>query len=261
VGDRRAAAEVEWRDGAVLVADGLGSALALLDPAGAVQAQYTYDAFGETTATGEASANAVQYTGRENDGTGLYYYRARYYSPRLQRFVSEDPLGFAAGDANLYGYVGNAPTMWVDPLGLDRMDRFLDGLQTALDGVGLVPGLEVADLGNAMISYGRGDNVGAGLSVAAMNPFGGQAATAVKVARRLNVTVRGTKQYAKDLFCEQVGNQKTRLMRDRKTGRLKGVISEDERLIYRPKGKKRGVTANVEVSKSNGTRVNVHVRP
>jgi hypothetical protein len=35
----------------------------------------------------------LQYTGRENDGTGLYYYRARYYSPALQRFISIDPSG------------------------------------------------------------------------------------------------------------------------------------------------------------------------
>ena len=39
--------------------------------------------------------NPFQYTGRENDATGLYYYRARYYSPTLRRFISEDPLGLA----------------------------------------------------------------------------------------------------------------------------------------------------------------------
>ncbi len=94
-----------------LVADGLGSALALLDPSGAVRTQYTYGAFGSTSATGTGSGNTAQYTGRENDGTGLYYYRARYYSPGLQRFVSEDPLEFGAGDPNLYAYVGNSPVM------------------------------------------------------------------------------------------------------------------------------------------------------
>ncbi|MCI0417646.1 MAG: RHS repeat-associated core domain-containing protein, partial [Acidobacteria bacterium] len=39
-----------------------------------------------------SSGNSAQFTGRENDGTGLYYYRARYYHPTLQRFISEDPL-------------------------------------------------------------------------------------------------------------------------------------------------------------------------
>lgn len=79
--------------------DALGSVLALVDDAGVVQTEYTYGPFGATTASGQASENASQFTGRDNDGTGLYYYRARYYSPTLQRFILEDPLGFAAGDA------------------------------------------------------------------------------------------------------------------------------------------------------------------
>jgi RHS repeat-associated protein len=72
--------------------DGLGSTLALTDSAGLVQNEYTYEPFGKTTTTGVASTNAFKYTGREDDGTGLYYYRARYYHPALQRFVSEDPI-------------------------------------------------------------------------------------------------------------------------------------------------------------------------
>jgi RHS repeat-associated protein len=52
-----------------------------------------------------ATGNAFLYTGWENDLTGLYYYRARYYHPTLQRFISEDPIEFAGGDVSLYGYV------------------------------------------------------------------------------------------------------------------------------------------------------------
>jgi uncharacterized protein RhaS with RHS repeats len=48
----------------------------------------------------------------------LYYYRARYYSPRLQRFISEDPIGFLGGDANVYAYVGEDPVSRRDPSGL-----------------------------------------------------------------------------------------------------------------------------------------------
>jgi RHS repeat-associated protein len=97
--------------------DGLGSTLALTDAFGVVQSQYTYEPFGKTTATGAASTNAFTYTGREDDGTGLYYYRARYYHPALQRFISEDPIGFHGGDVNLYGYVFNDPVNLVDPTG------------------------------------------------------------------------------------------------------------------------------------------------
>ncbi len=96
--------------------DALGSSLALIDNLGVVQTSYTYAPFGATTATGVASANATQFTGRENDGTGLYYYRARYQDPILGRFMSEDPIGIHGG-FDLYSYVGNAPTNLVDPLG------------------------------------------------------------------------------------------------------------------------------------------------
>src|SRR5206468_1934714 len=99
--------------------DALGSTIALTGSTGAIQAQYTYEPFGNTTVTGPASANAFQYTGRENDGTGLYFYRARYYSPVYQRFISEDPLGYAGSGPNFYGYALNSPTNFVDPLGLD----------------------------------------------------------------------------------------------------------------------------------------------
>ncbi|WP_425216263.1 RHS repeat-associated core domain-containing protein [Tumidithrix helvetica] len=50
--------------------------------------------------------------------TGLYYYRSRYYDSVVGRFISEDPIGFAGGDANLYRYVGNSATNAIDPYGL-----------------------------------------------------------------------------------------------------------------------------------------------
>src|SRR5205823_3115071 len=101
-----------------LLTDALGSVLALTDGAGAVQTAYTYEPFGQTTVSGAASSNPIQYTGRENDGPGLYYYRARYYHPTLQRFISEDPIGFVGGDHNLFDYVQNNPINHVDPSGL-----------------------------------------------------------------------------------------------------------------------------------------------
>jgi RHS repeat-associated protein len=105
--------------------DALGSILALTDDAGVVQTAYTYEPFGQTTVTGQGNGNPFQYTGRENDGSGLCYYRARYYSPTRQRFISQDPIGFAGGDVNLYAYVGGAPPNWRDPYGLDRRGGFV----------------------------------------------------------------------------------------------------------------------------------------
>ena len=100
------------------LSDNLGSTMALADSTGAIQTQYAYEPFGNTTTSGASSANSYQYTGRENDSTGLYYYRARYYSATLQRFISQDPAGFAGGDLNLYGYVHDSPINLIDPLGI-----------------------------------------------------------------------------------------------------------------------------------------------
>jgi RHS repeat-associated protein len=98
-----------------ILPDALGSTVALANVSGSVQKEYTYSPYGETTASGTSSTNTAQFTGRENDGTGLMYYRARYYSPRLQRFTSEDPIGFVGG-INVFAYVENSPTSFVDPL-------------------------------------------------------------------------------------------------------------------------------------------------
>jgi RHS repeat-associated protein len=65
-----------------------------------------------------AAGNPYLFTGRQFDPeSGNYYYRARVYSPALGRFMSMDPLGFEAGDYNLYRYVENNPLRFVDPTG------------------------------------------------------------------------------------------------------------------------------------------------
>jgi RHS repeat-associated protein len=99
--------------------DALGSTLAITNGSGSTIASYAYATFGNTTVTSGSSTNEFQYTGRENDGTGLYFNRGRYYSPTLQRFISEDPIGISGG-INLYAYVANNPIQFTDPLGLDK---------------------------------------------------------------------------------------------------------------------------------------------
>ena len=59
------------------------------------------------------------FTGREFDAeSGLHYFRARHLDTGLGQFVQRDPIGFAAGDWNLYAYVWNDPYQWSDPSGL-----------------------------------------------------------------------------------------------------------------------------------------------
>jgi RHS repeat-associated protein len=101
-----------------LCVDALRSTLALVDTPGNVHTSYTFEPFGTKTASGVTSTNPMQFTGRENDGTGFYYYRARYYDPQSGRFLSEDPAGMVDGSTNLYEYALNNPTGFSDPLGL-----------------------------------------------------------------------------------------------------------------------------------------------
>ena len=101
-----------------VLSDALGSVVGLADEGGAVTDEYAYSAFGESGHVGPDERNSLGYTGREEDGTGLYYYRARYYDPGLKRFISVDPIGLMGG-INVYAYVWNAPTFLRDPFGLD----------------------------------------------------------------------------------------------------------------------------------------------
>jgi RHS repeat-associated protein len=113
----------------VFLTDALGSTLALTDSSGALQTQYSYEPFGNTVVSGAASPNTAAFTGRELDPTGLYFNRARYYSPNLQRFISEDPIGFKGRDVNLYAYTGNSPTNFTDSSGrLPSRDTVADNL-------------------------------------------------------------------------------------------------------------------------------------
>jgi RHS repeat-associated protein len=78
-----------------------------------------YDAFGAATEYGAGYGDTLKYTARELDAdTGLQYNRARWYDNNVGRWLSEDPIGFAAGDHNLYRYVSNFATGATDPSGL-----------------------------------------------------------------------------------------------------------------------------------------------
>ncbi|MFE2601034.1 RHS repeat-associated core domain-containing protein [Streptomyces sp. NPDC059396] len=100
----------------VYLTDALGTVVGLANPDGTVATRYTYDPYGQPTASGAASTNPYTFTGRESDGTGLLYYRSRYYDPETGRFISQDPIGHAGGP-NLYQYALSSPTTYTDPSG------------------------------------------------------------------------------------------------------------------------------------------------
>jgi RHS repeat-associated protein len=101
--------------------DQLGSVRDVANNSGTVLDHINYDSFGNIRSESNPSnGDRFKFTGYEQDSeSGLYHARARAYDPATGRFVSLDPVGFAAGDANLYRYVENAATTRVDPLGLD----------------------------------------------------------------------------------------------------------------------------------------------
>ena len=69
--------------------------------------------------------------------------------------------------------------------------------------------------------------------------------------QRLHASIRGTRQYAKELFRDHAGDRTLVVMRDRRSGRITGVRTHDGRVIYRPKGGKQGIIANLEVIMDN----------
>lgn len=105
--------------------DQLGSTRMLTNAAGSAVQRYEYDPYGTTTQSSTAYTNPYQYTGREKDLNGLYYYRARYYRPQWGRFISEDPIQLAAGP-NVYAYVTGNPVTFTDPLGLQSGQTTVD---------------------------------------------------------------------------------------------------------------------------------------
>lgn len=87
----------------------------MTDQTGALDSKFFYEPFGQTTTT---SDYLFQFTGRVPVTDNLYHYRARFYNLTLGRFISEDAIGFAGLDVNLYRYVWNNPLSFMDPLGL-----------------------------------------------------------------------------------------------------------------------------------------------
>jgi len=117
---------------ASLVTDAIGSTRLVTKADQAIQGAYVYEAYGQaaqTTPVGQPpSDNPYQFTGRESEAAtasgnltaepfaSLLHYRHRHYSPKLRRFLSEDPIDFAGG-ANLYAYVAGSPIVRTDPTG------------------------------------------------------------------------------------------------------------------------------------------------
>jgi RHS repeat-associated protein len=144
------------------LSDALGSTVGLVNSSGAIATNYTYQPFGGTTVGGSANGNSYQFTGRENDGNGLYFYRTRYYSPTFQRFIAQDPLDFRGGGLNLYSYVLNDPASFRDPTGRLLIGIVVGGVVGGVEG-GIGAGLQGGSTSDIILSAVLGGIGGAAL--------------------------------------------------------------------------------------------------
>ena len=108
-------------DTSYFLADALGSTRALTHEAGSISSAYDYDAFGELTAGSNSVGTDYLFTGQQYDAsTELYNLRARYYSPSMGRFLSQDTWATNFRDPmeyNRYVYAANNPATLRDPSG------------------------------------------------------------------------------------------------------------------------------------------------
>ncbi|MET3940591.1 RHS repeat-associated protein [Paenibacillus sp. PvP094] len=110
--------------------NGHGDVVGLVDDAGQVLNEYTYDIWGGPRTTEETVPNVLRYAGEYWDDTvGLQYLRARWYDPGMARFIGEDTYEGELNDPlslNLYSYVSNNPLKYVDPSGNRKTSTYYE---------------------------------------------------------------------------------------------------------------------------------------
>nr|WP_277871505.1 RHS repeat-associated core domain-containing protein [Paraliobacillus zengyii] len=100
-----------------------GSTTAITDQQGGITDTFEYDSYGKLLNHNGSSQTAFLYNGRDgviSDKTGLYYMRARYYSPELMRFINADTVKGEITNSitlNRYAYANGNPVLNVDPEG------------------------------------------------------------------------------------------------------------------------------------------------
>lgn len=96
--------------------DKMGSIVGVSNAAGAIANKNKFSPFGEITTL---AGTTFGFTGQRYDSElGLLYFKRRYMSAKLGRFLQPDPVGYTGHDFNLYTYVSNSPLVFTDPLGL-----------------------------------------------------------------------------------------------------------------------------------------------
>jgi RHS repeat-associated protein len=102
-----------------IISDHLGSPRIVVDTStGAIAQRMDYDEFGNVILDTNPGFQPFGFAGGLYDGqTGLLRFGVRDYNPQTGRWTAKDPIGFAGGDTNFYGYVLNDPLNWIDAKG------------------------------------------------------------------------------------------------------------------------------------------------
>ena len=171
--------------------DGIGSVANLSNTSGALISSFSYDAFGNLLSTAN-SANNHQFLTKEQDSSGLIYFGARYYDPKIGRFITEDSIGIIGG-MNFYAYCQNDPINLIDLWGF------------CPDEPGLEPApwwLDPSDLTFIIVSGGMGSGpqgwlFGRGIGLANTNDL-----------IRIGWSWKGTAQTGREIFRIAIGSRR-----------------------------------------------------
>jgi RHS repeat-associated protein len=206
----------------IYLTDALGSIIAQTKADGSFQNKYGYSPYGQVVKDADDKGNPHQYTGRENDNTGLLFYRARYYMPSCGRFISEDRIGLNGG-MNLYAYVGGDPVSFIDPSG-----EF--GIPGMLGSFGFELGLQVLmnyACGRDLLDINISDLAAATVAGAFVPPGLAQ----LKRLSKINKELGAARELAKQLETARTLNRQQKL-RQRIDDRIQNVLDPATNLAY-----------------------------